>query len=62
MALLPVTLFRHVAKQDSEESGQGTVEYAFILVLIALVVIITVILLGNQTRNLFSNISGSLNH
>jgi Flp pilus assembly pilin Flp len=32
------------------------VEYAFILVLIALVVLVTLIILGNQTRNLWTNI------
>jgi Flp pilus assembly pilin Flp len=38
------------------ESGQGMVEYAFILVLIALVVIVTLIIVGNQTRNMWLNI------
>ena len=32
------------------------VEYAFILVLIALVVIVTLIIVGNQTRNMWLNI------
>lgn len=43
-----------------EESGQGMVEYAFILVLIALVVIVVLITLGNQVVNAYSNISASL--
>ncbi len=43
-----------------EESGQGMVEYAFILVLIALVVIVILITLGNQVVNAYSNISASL--
>lgn len=46
---------------DSEESGQGMVEYAFILVLIALIVIVIVIVIGNQTRNMWSDISAQFN-
>ncbi len=40
-----------------EESGQGMVEYAFILVLIALVVIVLLFVMGNQLANTFSNIT-----
>lgn len=36
------------------------VEYAFILVLIALVVIVVLAVVGNQTKNMWSNISGGL--
>lgn len=36
------------------------VEYAFILVLIALVVIVVLAVVGNQTTNMWSNISGAL--
>ena len=36
------------------------VEYAFILVLIALVVIVTLIIVGNQTKNLWTNIGNSV--
>lgn len=43
-----------------DESGQGMVEYAFILVLIALVVIVTLIIVGNQTKNLWCNIGSSV--
>ncbi|MGC8460403.1 MAG: Flp family type IVb pilin [Candidatus Dormibacteria bacterium] len=39
-----------------EEKGQGIVEYAFIIVLIALAVLVTVILLGHQVNNVYSNI------
>jgi pilus assembly protein Flp/PilA len=41
------------------ESGQGMVEYALILLLIALVLILIVTLLGHQTSNLYSNVSNS---
>ena len=42
------------------ERGQGMVEYAFILVLVAMVVLVSVIVLGKQTSNLYSNISSGL--
>ena len=38
------------------EEGQGLVEYALILVLIALVVIIILALLGPAIGNIFSNL------
>ena len=46
---------------DSDEGGQGMVEYALILVLIAVVVIIVLSVVGNQVNNVFSNISNGLN-
>ena len=44
----------------AREEGQGLVEYALILVLIAVVVIGVVTLLGNQTSTVFSNITSGL--
>ncbi|HXN03038.1 MAG TPA: Flp family type IVb pilin [Candidatus Dormibacteraeota bacterium] len=44
------------------ERGQGMVEYALILVLIAVVVIGMLIVLGNQVANVFCNISGAIGH
>ncbi len=44
----------------SSERGQGMVEYALILMLIAIVVIVTLLILGKQTNNLFSNVSSGL--
>lgn len=42
------------------EKGQGLVEYALILVLIAIVVIGALTLLGTKTNNVFSNIGNHL--
>jgi pilus assembly protein Flp/PilA len=42
------------------ERGQGLVEYALILVLIALVVIVALALLGPRVGNVFSQISNEL--
>ena len=42
------------------EEGQGLVEYALILVLVAIVVIIILGLLGGQVSNVFSRITSAL--
>jgi pilus assembly protein Flp/PilA len=41
------------------DRGQAMVEYAVILVLIGVVVMVVLMVLGNQVRNVFCNISGS---
>ncbi len=45
---------------SKRQQGQGMVEYALILVLITVVVIAVLMILGNQVKNVFSNISGAL--
>jgi pilus assembly protein Flp/PilA len=47
-------LFR---KQTEEKEGQGLVEYALILFLVAIVVIAILILLGPQIGQIFSGVS-----
>ena len=42
------------------EGGQGMVEYALVLVLIAMVVIIVLQMLGHQVNNVFSNVNHGL--
>jgi len=42
------------------EEGQGLVEYALIIALVAIVVIGTLILLGPQIATIFKNISNNL--
>jgi pilus assembly protein Flp/PilA len=42
------------------QRGQGMVEYAFILVLVAVVVLVSVMVLGKTTGNLYSNVSAGL--
>ena len=44
----------------SREDGQGLVEYALILVLVAIVVIAILALLGPQIGNVFSRIVNAL--
>ena len=50
---------KHFLGMDREE-GQGLVEYALILVLIAIVVIVALKLLGGQVSNVFNTITGNL--
>ena len=42
--------------RDTRQSGQGLVEYALILALVVLVVIIALITTGGQVHNLYSDI------
>ncbi len=44
----------------SRDRGQGLVEYALIIALVAIVVIGTLILLGPQIASIFKNISNNL--
>jgi pilus assembly protein Flp/PilA len=43
-----------------EEKGQGLVEYAFILALIALIVIAVLLILGPTIGNVFSKLNSRL--
>jgi pilus assembly protein Flp/PilA len=49
-----------LTEAESRQSGQGMVEYALILALIALVVIVALITTGGQLKNLFSNITATM--
>jgi pilus assembly protein Flp/PilA len=42
------------------KEGQAMVEYAVILVLVGVVVMVVLLVLGNQVKNVFCNISGVL--
>ncbi len=47
--------------EQIKRKGQGLVEYALILVLIAIVVIVILTFLGQQVNSTFSKIGSSLN-
>lgn len=47
-------------QQDQE--GQGLVEYALILVLVAVVVVAILAILGPQVGNIFSQVTNGLAH
>jgi pilus assembly protein Flp/PilA len=44
----------------AKEKGQGLIEYALILVLIAVVVIVVLSIMGEQINNVFSTISSTM--
>ena len=56
----PLSLVGSIAMPGRYQRGQGTVEYAFILVLVALVVLVMLISTGHQVVNLFSDITSTL--
>jgi pilus assembly protein Flp/PilA len=60
MSLSLKKLNEKVLSRLRNERGQGLVEYALILVLIALVVMAAVHTVGNTTKSTFSNIDSGL--
>jgi Flp pilus assembly pilin Flp len=59
-----VTLFasriRMLLGLRDSEHGQALIEYSLIMCLIVIVVLITLIVLGNQVRNTYCNIQGAV--
>ncbi|TME07052.1 MAG: Flp family type IVb pilin [Chloroflexi bacterium] len=49
-----------LSRLPSEQSAQGMVEFALILALVALVVIVALLLTGAQVMNLYSNITATM--
>jgi pilus assembly protein Flp/PilA len=47
-------------RSGRRQSGQGMVEYALILVLVSIVVIVILLTMGNQIQNVFSNVVAAL--
>lgn len=45
---------------SNAQTGQGMVEYALILVLVSIVVIVVLLTMGNQIANVFSNVVAAL--
>ena len=53
-------ILERMFSRTSSQRGQGLVEYALIIALVAVVVIGTLILLGPQIVKIFQNVSGAL--
>lgn len=47
--------------ERSSERGQGLVEYSFILILVALLLILSVALIGHTTTSIYSNVANAIN-
>lgn len=58
--LQPLVLMEEFLMYLPREEGQGLVEYALILVLVAVVVIAILTVLGPQIGNVFSAITGDM--
>jgi Flp pilus assembly pilin Flp len=59
VTLLAAQIRMRLGWRDGEK-GQALVEYSLILCLVVVVVIVTLILMGNQVKNTYCNISGAL--
>jgi Flp pilus assembly pilin Flp len=42
------------------QNGQALIEYSLIMVLVVCVILVTLIVLGNQVRNTYCNIAGAV--
>ena len=47
---------RFLTNMKNGQGGQGMVEYALILVLVSIVVIVVLLTMGQQINNVFSNV------
>ncbi len=50
----------HLQQFFRDEEGQGLVEYALIIAVIAIAVIVAMVFLREQIQNIFSNIGNNL--
>jgi pilus assembly protein Flp/PilA len=55
-----MNLIKKVRGFTRGEKGQGLVEYALILVLVAIVVVASMKLIGCEVQNTYTNIAGAL--
>jgi pilus assembly protein Flp/PilA len=55
-----LTLYWKLRSLTTRQEGQGMVEYALILVLVSIVVIVILLTMGNQIKNVFSNVVAAL--
>jgi pilus assembly protein Flp/PilA len=55
-----LSLYWKLRSITTRQEGQGMVEYALILVLVSIVVIVILLTMGNQIKNVFSNVVAAL--
>ena len=60
MVTLLAARIRMLVGWSDSEKGQALIEYSLIMTLIVIVVLITLIVLGNQVRNTYCNIEGAV--
>jgi Flp pilus assembly pilin Flp len=59
ITLLATRIRMRLGLQD-RENGQALIEYSLIMVLVVCVILVTLIVLGNQVRNTYCNIAGAV--
>jgi len=59
ITLLATRIGIRLGWQD-RENGQALIEYSLIMVLVVCVILVTLIVLGNQVRNTYCNIAGAV--
>jgi Flp pilus assembly pilin Flp len=59
ITLLATRIRTRLGWQD-RENGQALIEYSLIMVLVVCVILVTLIVLGNQVRNTYCNIAGAV--
>ena len=59
VTLIAARIRMMIGWRDSEK-GQALVEYSLIMCLVVIVVLITLIVLGNQVKNTYCNIEGAV--
>ena len=60
MVTLLAARIRMLMGWHDSENGQALIEYSLIMCLIVVVVLVTLIVLGNQVRNTYCNIQGAV--
>ncbi len=55
-----LNLYFKIRGLATRQEGQGMVEYALILVLVSIVVIVILLTMGNQIKTVFSNVVTAL--
>src|SRR5437763_15055597 len=55
-----LSLYMKLRSLTTRQEGQGMVEYALMLVLVSIVVIVILLTMGNQIKNFFSNVVAAL--
>ncbi|HEY8677911.1 MAG TPA: Flp family type IVb pilin [Candidatus Dormibacteraeota bacterium] len=60
MITLLASRIRTLLPSTDNEKGQALIEYSLIMCLIVIVILVTLIVLGNQVRNTYCNIQGAV--
>jgi len=60
MVTLLAARIRMVFGWTDNENGQALIEYSLIMCLVVIVILVTLIVLGNQVRNTYCNIQGAV--